>query len=354
MIRLLHHRRLHPHPGGMRSRGSRAPVLLAIFSLMLVGVTTWGTVLTPTADASSSCRPRLEGSTVVVVVVKNGAASLTQRCVELTGTVNGFDALRAAGHNLRIEGGFLCAIDGVPATGCATASSFDGTYWRYFTSRNDGAWSYSPVGAGRRLGTGCMAEGWTYSDAAGAGQPPVNPAPVVPCEVAPVPTTTLAPVTPPTTAQPPVKTPSPTQSTPTLHTPTVGPVSPGGHQDDVPISDPSTSGAVDPEPRTQNHGNDVMDSSDVASGLAQDAERDATASQLDADGGETEGNHDESGSENVENTQGPERIEADEFAAAAEETNSGSIVGTVVVLIIVGFMSAVWWKRKRSMVENTP
>lgn len=358
MTQLLPHRQSnkYPHEGHSRESRSRVAVLLAVFSLAVVGVAMWGTVVTPTAVAAASeCRPRLEGSTVVVVVVKNGASPATLRCVELTGTVNGFDALRAAGHTLRIEGGFLCAIDGVPATGCATASGFDGTYWRYFNSPNDGTWSYSPVGAGRRLGTGCMAEGWVYSNAAGAGQPPVNPAPVVPCSVAPVPTTTPVPVIPPTTVQPPVKTPPPSQPTPGSNTPTPGPVPPVNHHGNAQTPDTPVLDADDDDVPRLHHAESSTFTSERASELNDDNDSGAVASELEGDTGVADGDRDESGSHAVENTRGPERVEAGEIAAASGESDSGSIFGTIVVAVIIaGLVGAAWWKRRRSMVESAP
>lgn len=116
----------------------------------------------------------------VVVVFGEGSAPAV-RCGDVPKRGNGIDALRSAGFAPRIESGFLCAIDQVPSSGCATGSDFDGSYWRYFKVGAKGQWEYATVGAGERLGAadGCAIEGWVWSSSKGLAAPPVAPSSVV-------------------------------------------------------------------------------------------------------------------------------------------------------------------------------
>lgn len=138
----------------------------------------------------------------IVVVPGDGAVPVT-RCVDLPTTANGIDALRGAGFTARIERGFVCGIDGIPATGCATGAGFDGSYWRYFRGGSDGRWNYASVGAGTRLERhdGCAQEGWVWSSEQKISPPQVPVADLgcahTPAETRP-PTTTTSKV-PPTT-----------------------------------------------------------------------------------------------------------------------------------------------------------
>ena len=115
----------------------------------------------------------------------------------------GLDAMRAAGLSVRLDGGFVCGIDGLPATGCGNRPAAGLAYWRYWHAPPGGAWTYSQVGAGGyRLPTRCAVEGWVWSDAATADTPPRIAAPRPTCDVPPAPTAPPATVRPPATAPP--------------------------------------------------------------------------------------------------------------------------------------------------------
>ncbi|MCB1256099.1 MAG: hypothetical protein KDB26_03290 [Microthrixaceae bacterium] len=135
---------------------------------------------------------------VAVVVTFADGTSPTVRCTNIRSGGSGFDALRSAGFSLRIESGFLCAIDGMPATGCANGSGFDGTYWRYFRAQPGGTWQYANTGGGYAIQTssGCAVEGWTWSGASTITAPTYSPGSIT-CSHT---TTTTSP--PPTTSSP--------------------------------------------------------------------------------------------------------------------------------------------------------
>lgn len=317
------------------------------------------------AQGSAPCRPQITGSTFVTVVVRIESNTPTQRCVELSGRVTGFDALLAAGHTLRIEGGFLCAIDGVPATGCAQSSGFDGTYWRYFIAGNDGVWNYSSVGAGRRLSSGCVVEGWVYSNVSGAGQPPVDPAPRTQCSVAA--TTTVPPVT---TTRPSPQTSVPQQ--PGMTVPPSGGAQLGGATPALPPNgqpaQPDRTGNTWPTAHTGEESTkdssdqpieggpsdtadegDQPSDSEAASDLVDVSNEDATSSSDAHDGTASDGDVDN------EIANGADRESTLEQAAGSSGQESGSITGAVVVLGILAVLGGVaWWRTRRSRVEPTP
>ena len=84
----------------------------------------------------------------------------------------GLRALQAH-HTVRLEGGFVCAIDGRPATGCATNPSSGTAYWSYWHAAPGGSWEYSQVGAGGfRLSAPCSIEGWVWSSSPATATPP--------------------------------------------------------------------------------------------------------------------------------------------------------------------------------------
>lgn len=160
-------------------------------------------VLAPSPVAAAVCGPAPAGRIAVAVVVDDGTGVST-RCAEVPERSNGYDALVAAGHVLRIESGFLCAIDGVPATGCGNRPDFAGAYWRYFHADPGGPWRYSTVGGGGyRLPARCAIEGWRWSDQPSTAVTPRIAPPPVRCEL-PAPPTTRPPTTrpPATTAAP--------------------------------------------------------------------------------------------------------------------------------------------------------
>ncbi len=178
------------HVGGVGTLG--ALVLGALLALVL------GTALvvadpSPSPAAAAGCGPAPEGRVAVVVVIDHGAGAPSSRCVVVDHGATGLDALRAAGHQVRLDGGFVCAIDIRPASGCGNVPG--SPYWRYWHADPGGEWIYSKVGAGGyRLPTRCAVEGWSWSDSPTSQVPPRVAAPRPTCEASPP--TTASPVRP--------------------------------------------------------------------------------------------------------------------------------------------------------------
>lgn len=139
----------------------------------------WG--LTPNQQAQA-----LECTGVSVVVeprAVSGASPVTG-CAAAPGS--GIEALRQAGFAVSLgtgsySGGFICAINGAPVTGCADVDQ--DTYWSYwYRLAGTTSWVYSQTGAaGRRPQVG-DAEAWVWQ-AGGEVEPPtplaITPRPTV-------------------------------------------------------------------------------------------------------------------------------------------------------------------------------
>ncbi|MEI2699137.1 MAG: hypothetical protein V9E94_12665 [Microthrixaceae bacterium] len=178
------------------------PTAVAVFLVVLLVPLTLTLAGPPDPVGAQGCGPAPAGRVAAMVTIDRGTGSPGSRCVVVSHGATGLDALRAAGHEVRLDGGFVCAIDGLPATGCANKPDAGNAYWRYWHApANGGAWSYSQVGAGGyRLPTRCAVEGWVWSDSPSSDTPPRIAAPVVTCEA---PATTAPPATaPPVTAPP--------------------------------------------------------------------------------------------------------------------------------------------------------
>jgi hypothetical protein len=123
-----------------------------------------------TATQASVCA---YASTSVAVVVDFGN-SVSAKCVPADSSDSGADAL-AASHQVRFNNsGFVCAIDGYPATGCGDQNGSTYAYWSYWHGTG-GAWQYSNIGpAGTRVKS-TVVEGWRFQPK-GAGNPS-DPAP---------------------------------------------------------------------------------------------------------------------------------------------------------------------------------
>ena len=172
-----------------------ASTLAAAGSVLGVGVVTAGP-----ADASG-CGPAPAGQVAVVVVVEV-RSGVSSRCVVVADGAKGSDALAAAGHSLRVEAGFVCAVDGLPESGCAVSDP-NAPYWSYWHAAPGGSWTYSRLGAfAYRLPSRCAVEGWRLVDPSvpkGEAMPRTAP-PAAACD-APAPPVTdpsvAAPVPPP-------------------------------------------------------------------------------------------------------------------------------------------------------------
>ncbi len=342
----------------------RAVLGRAVLAGLIVLATTFAMqVSTAEPAAALSCGPATSSRVAVAVVVDFGDSSPEGNCVALprtssgTTTSTGIDALRAAGYSLRIEGGFLCAIDGKPATGCATGSGFDGWYWRYFKAQPDKAWVYSSVGFGYRIAVtnGCAAEGWVWSgslDASGVrgGVPLLN------CSAQPSPTTTQAP-TPP---NPPATTPgspaggfggTPGGGTPSSGDPSVGQaqplsgatpgvVAPAGSS----VSGTEAKGAADTAPSAGESQDTSVGDPATAPGADRDAEVRGAASEFDRDGNAQQ---DSAGQFDAESAGAKRRSEG-------ADTGSGSALGSAfaAVLVVALALVAVWKIRARGALGN--
>ena len=138
-------------------------------------------ILAGPSSAAASCGAAPTGQTSVMLTVDTGSGSPSSACVRVPDGSTGLDVLSRAGHPVRLDAenpGFVCAIDGFPATGCGDTVGGDYQYWSYWHS-TDGAWSYSTLGAAvYRLPKGCVGEGWRWMSAgsgASSDQPPRTP-----------------------------------------------------------------------------------------------------------------------------------------------------------------------------------
>jgi hypothetical protein len=149
---------------------------------------------------------------VHVAVVVDTGSGVSAACVSVAPRTTGLALLYARASALhkpapRINGdGFVCAIDGVPATGCGEDQGAK-NYWSYW--QGDGSWSYSNTGAGLSRVDPSVVEGWRFESTTGAKSAPGGsasasstcppPAPPQPQSNAPPPNPALSP---PPVAQP--------------------------------------------------------------------------------------------------------------------------------------------------------
>jgi hypothetical protein len=142
---------------------------------------------------------------VAVVVDAGSAGGARAVCVPAGTRDNGATVLAARASMLGLPqprynaSGLLCAIDGIPQTGCGTAHDGHYAYWAYFHGTN-GNWTYNNFGpASWRVATGVV-EGWRWQpDGSGL---PTDPSPRGSANAAvtcvPAPPTTVARTTVPT------------------------------------------------------------------------------------------------------------------------------------------------------------
>ena len=149
-----------------RTRALRAVVVV------LLGVVVSASVLVglaDTASASSCSGPLREGEIRVVLVVDSsdlgGSSSAT--CLVVPAGTTGSQLLARRGNELGTgsprygSSGLLCAIDGLPATGCGDRNSGGYGYWAYFFD-GGGNWAYGSNNPfSKRLADGAI-EGWRF------------------------------------------------------------------------------------------------------------------------------------------------------------------------------------------------
>jgi hypothetical protein len=130
------------------------------------------------AWAEGPC-PTADGVTVVIDFQDLGGG-IWVRCAP--GPSNtGFEALQRAGvpftTTVRFPG-FLCRIDGRPASDPCQTTSPASAYWSYWMAPRGGAWCYSSLGAANRNPPEGTVEGWSFSLGRGTGAiPPPRLAP---------------------------------------------------------------------------------------------------------------------------------------------------------------------------------
>ena len=153
-------KRLHQ----MRALQMAAVVLLGVIVSVSVLVG-----LADTASASSCSGPIREGEIRVVLVVDSsdlgGSSSAT--CLVVPAGTTGSQLLARRGNELGTgsprygSSGLLCAIDGLPATGCGDRNSGGYGYWAYFFD-DGGNWDYGSNNPfSKRLVDGAI-EGWRF------------------------------------------------------------------------------------------------------------------------------------------------------------------------------------------------
>ena len=315
-------------------RSARHALAQLLVATLATGATFVGlTAAAPDEAAAQGCGPAPSGQVAVALVVDDGVSSPGQRCVVVGGRATGYDVLIAAGHTLRIEAGFLCAIDGVPATGCGNRPDFGGAYWRYFHAAPGGPWAYSTVGGGGyRMPERCAIEGWRFATSASeALAPRIGPPPVT-CEAAPV--------APPATSPPPTAAPA---------GPTAPPVAGAGDapSDTAPAPAPDASGGT---------GGAVVGETTVPAPAGEPSETTTTiAGATDAATGDATGDGGAQGAR-ADTDRGVGEARRDERAVGATGADTGgggsSALGVLVALVAVaGLGGAAWWRartRRRS------
>ena len=331
-----------PHRGTPVPRPTRASTALVVAALVVLGLGPVA-VVTSSEVAAQGCGPAPAGRVAVAVVVDDGTG-VSERCVEVDERTDGYTVLRAAGHQLRIEAGFLCGIDGYPATGCGNRPGFDGSYWRYYHGAPGGGWTYSSVGGGGyRMPARCAIEGWRWTSVDSTSTPPRTPPPPIVCEA---PRVTAPPTLPPPppAAVPPSPAPAPgappggaapapdaTDGAPGAAGPTAtAPID--GTAGGVPGADDA---AGEPDTENSSGAADPTSEADGVDGAAGDT---SDADERDADGSDAD-----------------ERAVDSRTASArsASDAGSGSPVGVVLAVIVVAALGGgAYWRTRRATPGN--
>jgi hypothetical protein len=307
--------------------------------------------------AAGVCGPAPAGRTAVVVVIDRGSGTPSQHCVVVPDRSTGLDALMAIGTPVRLEaGGFVCAIGGLPSSGCAMTQNAGADYWRYWHGSGSD-WVYSSVGAGTyRLPGRCAVEGWSYGPPASAGQPVQPPRirpPAVDCSQ-------------PTTSTAPAPTPAPPRPAPTVAPSGPGPTS-GAASTTAPVGGASGSPGAGRLPGVVAEGPDgsvprpdrTARNSDVAPAANPDGDggtrnpggHETDPADGDAGGGEAEVRSEQSSAPGVADGS---RVDSDgvvEVASSDEAASTGgggSWAGVVLVLLAASAVGGGALRRARA------
>ena len=229
--------------------------------------------------ACAQAAPAAEGTQRIAVAVDpgvlgGGAGSI---CVEVPVGASGADVLVARAQALGrpvprwASNGLLCALDGVPASGCGERIDGAYNYWAYFLG-DGGSWSYAGTGPALRRATSARTEGWHFVAGAGnASDPPPRLSP------------TATAICPPPPPPPPVTSP-PAAAGPATPDASGNPIAAGGQavSGNAPGGAAPTPSTVDRDPATGDAGSSPGAVGDPARGAA-------TATSIAGGVGEDEG-----------------------------------------------------------------
>lgn len=206
----------------------------------LLGVPAAGHPGLGVAGLATTTAARAAGTVCVGIVVDPAqlGGSTTRTCVTVAAGSTGTDALYARAKTLgrpapRFDSsGLLCAIDGVPATGCGDGDGAGGySYWSYWRQRaGTTSWSYSRRGPGFITVARGDLEGWRWSAGGPEGRTPPPAASsrtVCPPTTGPGPARTPAASPAHSSVAPPPSAPAPTTAAPRAVTSSTAPVDRG-------------------------------------------------------------------------------------------------------------------------------
>ena len=134
----------------------------------------------PMAAARDFCSPGDPNSVTVVVDFSGVGGGVDIRCAPVSAGATGAQALSAAGFGIAgtvHDGpGFVCRIDGEPASDPCVDTPSTSAYWSYHQAEAGGGWSYSSRGyTSSRVKPGGF-EGWSFGSGGSPGVSPVLPA----------------------------------------------------------------------------------------------------------------------------------------------------------------------------------
>lgn len=145
-----------------------APALL--LGAIVLATVVPGILLASPATASPEACADGSGVTVIVDFTDIGG-EVVAGCAP-SDPATGREALEAAGFSpTNSPSGFICAIDAAPDP---CPESFEGSFWAYWHSTADGAWTSYTVGADSSDPVPGQLEGWRYND--GTVPPGIAPA----------------------------------------------------------------------------------------------------------------------------------------------------------------------------------
>ncbi len=138
------------------------------------GLATAGLVAGAAPAQAAAC----SGTSGVTVVVDFGS-STSVRCAPGDPS-SGLAALAAAGFSVKQvqrQPGFVCRIDGAPASDPCVNTPPTSAYWAYFHASRGGSWSYSSLGAASYDPKPGSVEGWSFGSGGAPGTAPPAPTP---------------------------------------------------------------------------------------------------------------------------------------------------------------------------------